>query len=167
MIALRLATVEDVPLIRELADEIWRAVYPGVISIEQIEFMIDWMYAAEKLKNDIAEGEIRFWIFDLADEPVGFASIGPGEAELELHLHKLYLKPTLHGRGFGSAALQQLLTESRSLEADEISLRVNRANEPAIRCYERNGFTREREICDDIGGGFVMDDYWMVRKLDT
>lgn len=167
MIALRAAAVSDVPLIRRLAEEIWRAVYPAIISHEQIEFMLGWMYAPEKLEADIAAGEIRFWLLEFDNEAAGFASIGPGEAPRELHLHKFYLKPVLHGRGLGSAALQQLLDESRKLGAAELSLRVNRENHPAIRCYERNGFVREREICDDIGGGFVMDDYWMIRKLNA
>lgn len=167
MITLRLATVEDVPRIRELADEIWRAVYPGIISHAQIDFMLDWMYAERQLTDDITTGEIRFWMINLDGESIGFASMGPGESTNELHLQKFYLRANLHGRGYGSAALRQLLDEARESGAHELSLRVNKTNERAIRCYERNGFERVREICDDIGEGFVMDDHWMTHPLNA
>jgi ribosomal protein S18 acetylase RimI-like enzyme len=48
----------------------------------------------------------------------------------------------------------------------KIRLRVNRGNHLAIRAYQRAGFEITEELCNDIGGGFVMDDYVMVRMLD-
>lgn len=165
MISLQSATFEDIPAIRALADEIWRAVYPGLISEAQIDFMLNWMYSAEQLESEILNGDISYTLLMIDGEPVGYASITPGEAVGEQHLHKFYLRPTLHGRGLGSTALQQLLALAKADGAAEMTLRVNRANHRAIRCYERNGFIREREIDTDIGHGFVMDDYWMVRKL--
>ena len=44
-------------------------------------------------------------------------------------------------------------------------LRVNRQNQPAIDAYLRYGFTVATLIVEDIGGGYVMDDYVMMKEL--
>ena len=166
MISLRQATLEDVPRIRSLAETIWRDVYLELIGPEQIEYMLGWMYSAEKLQGEIGSGEVKFWMIQFDAVVIGFASMGKESGESEWHLHKFYMSASRHGRGLGSQALQLLIQEAAAIGARVLSLRVNRGNERAIRCYERNGFVREREVCDDIGGGFVMDDYWMSRKID-
>jgi hypothetical protein len=44
-------------------------------------------------------------------------------------------------------------------------LRVNKANHRAVRAYHRAGFTITESLCQDIGGGFRMDDYVMRREI--
>jgi ribosomal protein S18 acetylase RimI-like enzyme len=44
-------------------------------------------------------------------------------------------------------------------------LQVNKRNEKAIKLYRRAGFAVREEIVVDIGGGFVMDDYVMEKRL--
>ena len=46
---IRPAVEADVPLLIELAQRIWRACYPEIISPEQIEFMLAWMYAEDEI----------------------------------------------------------------------------------------------------------------------
>lgn len=165
-VTLQAASTADIPQIRTLAHQIWNHCYPGIISREQIDFMLRWMYAEDRLEREIASGEVMFFLLRCEDQTAGFAAMGKGETPDEQHLHKLYLLPECHGRGLGSQALTRLLDQARSRGARRLSLRVNRANHPAIRCYERNGFRIERQLVAEIGGGFVMDDYWMVAKLE-
>ena len=42
----RPATVDDIPLLRDLAEQIWRVAYVGIIPPEQIDYMLGWMYGA-------------------------------------------------------------------------------------------------------------------------
>ena len=44
---------------------------------------------------------------------------------------------------------------------------MNKGNHRAIACYRRHGFVQEAPVVNDIGGGYVMDDYVMVRLLET
>lgn len=44
---------------------------------------------------------------------------------------------------------------------------MNKGNHRAIACYRRHGFVQEASVVNDIGGGYVMDDYVMVRLLET
>jgi hypothetical protein len=44
-------------------------------------------------------------------------------------------------------------------------LAVNKGNRSAIAAYLKNGFTVLESVVKDIGGGFVMDDHIMVRRI--
>jgi len=159
------ASTLDVAMIREMAEEIWAAAYPGIISDKQIAYMLDWMYAPDRLRHEIGNGHADYFLFRLNGQSVGFASMGAGEEDLELHLHKFYLSTSHQGKGLGSQAIQLLIEEAEERGAYQISLRVNRKNERALRCYQRNGFEISHEVCSEIGDGYVMDDYWMVKTL--
>ena len=46
-----------------------------------------------------------------------------------------------------------------------ISLTVNKQNTDAIRAYEKMGFVNTESLVTNIGGGFVMDDFKMVKEI--
>ena len=46
-------------------------------------------------------------------------------------------------------------------------LNVNKNNDRAISAYVRNGFVVREAVVVDIGGGFVMDDYIMAKRLES
>jgi RimJ/RimL family protein N-acetyltransferase len=62
-------------------------------------------------------------------------------------------------------ALQTLVGQARQEGATCLTLRVNRRNEPALRCYGRNGFRIVRDVTSQIGHGYIMDDHWMQLDL--
>jgi len=159
------AVEADLPALAELAGVIWRACYPGVISREQIEFMLAHMYAQETLRDELLSQGIRFYRLLVGSRFGGFASIGPTETAGVIKLHKLYLLPELHGSGLGSLLLEHCAAEARRLGAHRLILAVNKRNARAIAAYERNGFTIADSVVNDIGEGFVMDDYVMARDL--
>jgi ribosomal protein S18 acetylase RimI-like enzyme len=47
----------------------------------------------------------------------------------------------------------------------KVYLYVNKKNNKAIRAYKKSGFVINESICKDIGGGFFMDDYKMIKHL--
>jgi hypothetical protein len=47
------AAEADLPTIAELAGIIWRACYLGIISSEQIEYMLPRMYALDTMQDEI------------------------------------------------------------------------------------------------------------------
>jgi ribosomal protein S18 acetylase RimI-like enzyme len=98
-------------------------------------------------------------------KPAGFASYGPTPEPGVIKLHKLYLLAELHGRGLGSCLLQHVEREVRAGAGRRLVLSVNKRNARAIAAYQRNGFVTADSVVTDIGGGFVMDDYVMVKEL--
>jgi diamine N-acetyltransferase len=159
------ATETDLPAIARLAGVIWRAHYPGIISTEQIEYMLAKMYALETLREEIRRRAIRYERLLVGGELAGFAAHGPTEQPQLFKLHKLYLHPSCQGRGLGTLLLVHCQCEARKLGAGRLMLTVNKRNSKAMAAYQRNGFAITDSVVVDIGGGYVMDDYVMVKEL--
>ena len=159
------ATEAGLPAISELAGVIWRACYPGIITSEQIDYMLARMYSLDVLRDEIRSQGVRYDLLLVDGKPAGFASYGPTSERGAMKLHKLYLLPELHGRGLGSRLLQHVEREVRTGAARRLILSVNKRNAKAITAYQRNGFVIAESVITDIGGGFVMDDYVMTKGL--
>ena len=56
MITILPATLEDIPTLRALAHRIWHEYYPGIISGEQIDYMLARMYDATTIRREMANG---------------------------------------------------------------------------------------------------------------
>jgi ribosomal protein S18 acetylase RimI-like enzyme len=156
ILAFRPASPADIPLLRDLADRIWRACYQEMISPAQMSYMLEWMYSEEKIAAELIAG-VQWTLVELGTAPVGYLSLSmhPPRAEL----HKLYLLPEQQGRGFGQQMLAHIIASAAARGSTEIRLRVNKANLRALRAYDRVGFRIVESLVADIGGGFVMDDY--------
>ena len=163
MLTFHSATADDIPFLRALAEVIWRESYAGVVSAEQMDFMLAWMYSAETIRRELAEG-VCWEVVRRGDEAVGYLSITFG-ADGVAKLNKLYLLPAHQGRGLGQQILARVQALATARDASEVRLQVNKANIRAQRAYERAGFVRIEEAVFDIGGGFVMDDYIMARRV--
>ena len=163
MLAFQPAQNEDIPLLRELAEQIWRASYVEIISPEQIEYMLRWMYSEEVIRGELAAGvcwELVHW----QAEPAGFFAV-TFQSDGVAKLNKLYLLERLQGRGFGQQMLVHIFRLAEQHGAREIRLQVNKRNVRAKRAYDRAGFIVADSAVFKIGEGFVMDDYVMVRRL--
>jgi ribosomal protein S18 acetylase RimI-like enzyme len=153
--------------VAELAGRIWRAHYPGIISPEQIQYMLERMYAIETIGAEIRSQGIRYYQILADGQMAGFASLGPTTEPGVAKLHKLYVVPEVHGRGLGKRLLNHCETEMVQIGARRLILAVNKRNAKAIAFYQRNGFAVIESVVNDIGGGYVMDDFIMAKELAT
>ncbi|HLP21149.1 MAG TPA: GNAT family N-acetyltransferase [Chitinophagales bacterium] len=155
----RKATTEDVTTIEQLAQKIWREHYPSIITIEQIEFMLLNRYSAKVIRESMAQGE-QYFIAYVNGEPVGYASI-----ELKgsyYYLHKFYIDVAKHRSGIGKEFFEYVLQQIDP--SKPIRLQVNRQNIKAVNFYFKNGFVIESTGDFDIGGGYFMNDFIMLRN---
>ena len=159
------ARVEHLEQIAAFADRLWRAYFPGIISLEQIEHMLARQYALEVLSQEIVSGGVSYDRMLLGSDLIGFASYGPAQSPDEMKLHKLYVACELHGKGYGSRLLAHVESTARRCGYKTLVLSVNKRNHQAIALYRRRGFTVREAVVADIGSGFVMDDYVMVKEL--
>lgn len=162
--AIRRATIDELPLISQLAGRIWRAHYPSILSREQIEYMLAWMYDVEQLRKDLERGAV-YELLLLDGRAIGFCGYEAFPEEGFMKLHKLYLEVGEHGRGLGSLLLAHVEEEALRRGLARVVLGVNRRNEKAIRTYQRNGYAIREELKTDIGQGFAMDDYIMEKLV--
>lgn len=163
MLNIRNASVDDVPLIRELALKIWPQTYASIISKEQIEFMLEMMYSDDSLKEQMIEGCI-FIIVEDGKVPVGFASYEEIKPAI-FKLHKIYILANQQGKGTGRYMVDYIISDIRNQGAKTLQLQVNRNNNAKI-FYERLGFEVIKEADFDIGNGFFMNDYVMEKKFE-
>ncbi len=156
-------THPDVPAISALAREIWQASYPGIITQEQIDFMLEQRYGHERLHDDLEDP--HKWLDQAFSEGrrIGFAfsEIYKGEFKLD----KLYIHPDVQRCGVGGQLIGHVAERARKLGYPAVILQVNKRNEKAIGSYKKYGFAVRTSTVDDIGGGFVMDDFVMEKKL--
>lgn len=52
--SIRPASVEDIPVIQGMAEVVFRKTYADILSPEQMEYMMDWMYSEDSLRRQIA-----------------------------------------------------------------------------------------------------------------
>ena len=157
---IRPATEADLPLLRDLAQRIWRECYPGIITHEQIEFMLGWMYSEDEIRRQL-RADFTWEIVEENGAAIGFLSFSL-ENDGRVKLHKMYVLPELQRRGIGQRLLAHVCKCARALGARDVWMQVNKRNERAIAAYLKAGFRIEREAVCEIGGGFVMDDYLMT-----
>jgi len=160
---IRSATTEDIELIRELTFQVWPQTYTKILSPQQIDYMLDMMYSPQSLQQQMESGAQFIIVYEM-EKPVGFASYQEIKPAL-YKLHKLYVLPSQQGKGTGRLLVEYICTAITGKKATALQLQVNRNNNAKI-FYEKLGFAVVEEIDLDIGGGFIMDDYIMEKKLN-
>jgi GNAT superfamily N-acetyltransferase len=155
---------EEAEQLATLAREIWHHHYPGIITTEQIDYMLDQRYAPIQICMQLNSPDHGWWVTELNRTLVGFAHaslIGD-----DCKLDKLYVHPDHQRHGLGAALLKQVSRWAKAHRKPRLILQVNRHNALALNAYRKYGFTiTESRVCD-IGGGFVMDDHFMELKLE-
>lgn len=155
-------TAEQLQQLAELAEQIWNEYFITVISQEQIDYMLERFQSYEALQQQAKQGYQYYFIVH-HNEIVGYTAVQPAAGKL--FLSKFYLQKQSRGKGYGSAALEQLKQIAKQHQAASIWLTVNRHNDATIAMYKHKGFVVVREQAADIGNGFVMDDYIMELAL--
>jgi ribosomal protein S18 acetylase RimI-like enzyme len=158
------ARPEHLAEIAALAEIIWRAHYPGIISREQIDYMLVRIYDVEVMQRELTSGTAYDRLL-VRGQLRGFASHGPTGVPGELKLHKLYIHPDYQRQGLGASLLKHVERAACDRGFTTLVLAVNKKNTKAIAAYRKHGFAIRESVVVDIGGGFVMDDYVMVKVL--
>ncbi len=83
-----------------------------------------------------------------------------------MQVQGLAVHPTARRHGAAASLLDAAEKQLRERGIRKLSLRVLSTNEPAIRLYERHGFTREAVLLEEfyINGRYV-DDVQMAKRL--
>lgn len=148
--------------IRQLALRIWPKSFEEILSSSQIEYMLEMMYALPILEKDFDRG-VQFFILKVDENNAGFAAIEKKEKH-SFKLHKIYLDQKLHGMGLGKILLKAMEQEVKNRGGIQLFLNVNRHNK-AIAFYKSQGYQVINEEDIEIGNGYYMNDYVMLKQL--
>ena len=184
------ASGEDIMCIHDMAQVVFRHTYREILSPEQMEYMMDWMYSPANLQKQLDEGHV-YYIAYRDGKPCGYVSVQPegiaDDGRQLFHLQKIYVLPSEQGHGLGRALFDRAVTHVREAvlarevvhvrevaggcteECVEgcvegcgarIELNVNR-NNPSIGFYHHLGLRILHQGDFHIGNGFYMNDYIM------
>lgn len=154
--------IKHIQRVINLAFEIWHEHFIPIIGLAQVEYMLDKFQSDDAISSQIKNG-FDYYLFAVKSEYIGYLSTK--SYGHKLFLSKLYIKSSERKKGYGKQAIQYLLQLAQNNGLDAITLTVNKDNSNTIKAYQKLGFVISHEKKQDIGGGFVMDDYQMEMQI--
>lgn len=160
---IRKALKAELPVIRQLAFDIWPATYSSILSQEQLAYMLELFYSDAALEKDFEKPGYSFFLLELDGKDAGFAGLEL-RADQTAHLHKIYLSPHYQGKGLGKRMVHFIIDFVKNAGGHSLTLHVNRHNK-ALQFYQAMGFEIIKELDTEIGNGYLMNDYVMKKVL--
>ena len=140
-----------------LATTIVKDYFDPLIGAAQNDYMIARFQTPDAIAAQLADGYVYFFAADDAGTPLGFLAYRIEPARL--YLSKFYLHKHHRGKGYAHAMRDFVIQAAVNAGLSHIELNVYKHNDATLAAYEALGFTRLRAEANDIGNGFVMDDY--------
>lgn len=149
-----------------MAHTIWREYYTGILSVDQIEYMLERFQSAEAIQDAVAQG-YEYYFIQKTPIRIGYAALKPWDppSEPKMFISKFYLDAAHRHRGYGKDAMNEIVRLAESMRLSAVWLTVAKVNLESEEIYERFGFKNVQSVVNDIGGGYVMDDYVMEKAL--
>jgi len=149
-------------LIEQLADIVWKEHYTAIIGIDQVNYMLNKFQTVTAIETQVSQGYQYYIIMNNA-KPAGYLSIT--KKNDALFLSKIYVLRDFRGQGIGKTAMSFIETQAKLKNCTKITLTVNIHNNNSIKAYENIGFINTGAIIQDIGNGYVMDDFTMEKSI--
>jgi GNAT superfamily N-acetyltransferase len=161
IITYKKAENSDCKLIYDLALEIWNIHYIPIIGQQQVDYMLRTLYSESSLIKQMKEGQ-EFTLIFSNDTAIGYFSLS--RKENISFLHKFYIDSSQQSKGVGTEVMKEILLRSEGASA--IELTVNRKNFKTINFYFKNEFYIKSVEDFNIGEGYFMNDFVMMKNLN-
>ena len=149
-----------------LAEEIWREHYTPIIGAAQVDYMLERYQSLDSIRRQISIDRFHYYLMVSGENPtLGYFSVQLQDDEL--FLSKIYVRASERGNGYGREALAFIEKMAGAGQLKKIVLTVNKNNHVAIGAYQRMGFEIEKPVVQDIGNGFVMDDFQLTKMVNS
>ena len=159
----KVVTEEQIRILAQVADIVWHDAFKDIITLDQIEYMIEKFQSFNALSEAINKNSYEYYFIKIDNNIAGYTGI---KAENEkLFLSKLYILKEYRGKQLASKAFDFIENLAKGKNLKAVWLTVNRNNNHAIEVYKHKGFVVTRTQVADIGNGFVMDDYIFEKKI--
>lgn len=154
---------KSVSVLSKLASKIVKEHFDPLIGSQQNDYMIQKFQSVTAIKEQLQHGYQYFFVCDDENKKAGFLAFY--KRGNEVYLSKFYLKKEYRGMGISKDMLKFVILKTKEIKLNSIVLNVNRDNS-AIYAYEKLGFKKIREEKNEIGHGFIMDDFVYEYKID-
>ncbi len=154
---------EAIERVSRLAGEIWPEHYAPIVGPDQVAYMLQKFQTPEAIAASIEDGTL-YYLVQIRGKDAGYLAVRAQKDQDELFLSKIYLRADERGEGFGRRMLDFAETLAGKMNLSKIGLKVHKKN-PSVRIYEKMGFRITEPVTQDIGGGFILDDFKMEKIL--
>lgn len=161
---IKVTDADDIVAVAQLAHEIWNEYYVPLIGQAQVDYMLAHFQSAKIIREQIASG-YDYYLVKYDGQNAGYFALIDKPAESSAMLSKIYVKAALRGKGLGRTIIHFAEETCRASGLRQLWLTVNRHNVGSIAFYERVGFSKSGTMSQDIGNGFIMDDFKMTKPL--
>lgn len=147
----------------DFASEVFIDYYIPLIGEKQARYMADLFLSQDAILKLIDDGAVFRLVKD-EGEIIGFCEYKKEEGRL--FLSKLYARKDRRHKGIGRFMFEDVKAYARQNDLKKIYLTVNKGNSPSYEIYLHLGFKVIDSVVNDIGQGYVMDDYIMEYTLN-
>lgn len=157
-------TTDEIGHVVTLAHEIWKSHYVPIVGQEQVDYMLEMFQSLPAISAQIENG-YHYYLVREREEDIGYFALLPEYPSASMLLSKIYVRSAWRGQGVG----KQIVVFAEKVCGEHgfktLWLTVNKRNSGSIAFYIGMGFKKEAEVVNDIGKGFVMDDYRMRKSI--
>lgn len=158
----KVQTTEQIICVSKLAKRIWKEHFTSLIGSEQVAYMLSLFLSEEAIEKAIHQEHYEFYMI-VETEPIGFISIKAEDDSL--FLSKLYVEKAKRGQGYARKAMNFIEQIAKEKQMKSVWLTCNKYNETSLAIYNKMGFTIFDSVVNDIGNGYVMDDFYLKKLL--
>ncbi|GAB2021847.1 hypothetical protein RyT2_09210 [Pseudolactococcus yaeyamensis] len=157
----KVETTETLTTLSDLIQIIWPEVFMPMIGAAQVAYMLASYQSVEQIKREVKDG-IQYEIIILDEQPVGYLAYDLKDSQL--FISKVYLLSSCRGLGLSHQIFARFESIAKQFGKHQLHLHVNRYNARAVAVYQHYGF-KVVKTADTPLGDFVLNDYWMTKKL--
>lgn len=154
-------TPAQIEAVAAMARDIWTRHYVPIVGADQVDYMLDEFQSPAAIARQIASEGFEYYLAS----GLGYMALVPDIPHGQVLLSKLYVQEQRRGSGLGRAMVAFAASRCVRWRCPELWLTVNKHNTGAIAFYERMGFRITGPLIQDIGGGFIMDDWRMALQI--
>ena len=160
---IRLATVEDVPVLCRLGAATFRETYRTISDPREVDEYADEHFTAERVEAWFRKPCARTLLAFSDATPVGYAHLRHARVPAcvadrkAIELSRLYLLAAAQGSGLGGALIAAAFAQAAELEAKTVWLGAYDRNVKALAFYARRGFVRVGTHEFEFGGQIHAD----------
>ena len=160
---IRIATVDDVPLLCRLGAATFRETYRAISDPREVDEYADEHFTPDKVAAWFRKPCTRTLLVFDGDEAAGYAHLRHAKVPAcvadrkAIELSRLYLLGTVQGSGLGGATMAAALAQARELEARTVWLGAYDRNVRALAFYARHGFVQVGTHEFEFGGRIYAD----------
>ncbi len=139
------ATLLDIPALKKICTDAYAKNFHHHWNKNGLEWYLEKEFGDKKLKADLANRNLEYYIIVYDEKPVGFVKIRinaefNGFKNEAVELEKIYVLPDFKGMGLGKSALTEIIKSIKKQGKKILFLCVIDTNTNAIAFYTKLGF---------------------------